>query len=112
MVYGSTSVLLMADTSSLVEHHLMQISSSTDLISTILKVGHHGSKTSSAPDFVAEVNPQIAIISDGKNNKYGFPKQQTLDILASDSVQVRRTDEKGTVTCTSNGAAFTCSTEY
>jgi competence protein ComEC len=107
LVYGNTSVLLEADVSSIVEDHLLMISTSTDLESTILKVGHHGSKTSSDDAFVAEVAPQIAVISDGKNNTYGFPAQQTLDTLASHNIEVLRTDQEGTMMFTSNGQTFT-----
>jgi competence protein ComEC len=111
LVYGKTSVLLEADISSVVEEHLIAISTSTDLESTILKVAHHGSRFSTEDSFVAEVAPQIAVISVGAHNTYGHPTQRALDTLASHNVQILRTDQNGTVTCRSNGAVFTCSTE-
>lgn len=111
LVYGATSVLLMADVSSVVEDHLMTIGTSTDLASTILKVGHHGSRFSTEDSFVSEVAPQIALISVGAHNTYGHPTPQTLNTLAAHNVEVLRTDKNGTVTCTSNGAAFACATE-
>ncbi|HEY5383584.1 MAG TPA: MBL fold metallo-hydrolase [Candidatus Paceibacterota bacterium] len=106
VVYGDTSVLLSADVSSAVEEHLLQISDPADLESTILKVGHHGSKTSSSDAFVAEVAPHIAVISDGKNNTYGFPASQTLDTLARHTIEVLRTDQDGTLVFTSNRQMF------
>jgi competence protein ComEC len=107
LVYGNTSVLLMADVSNVVENHLMQVASTSELQSTILKVGHHGSKTSTGDAFVAEVSPSVAVISDGRHNKYGFPKQETLDTLAKHNVQTLRTDQEGTIEFESDGNSFT-----
>lgn len=111
LVYGNTSVLLTADTSSAVEEHLMAVGASSDLRSTILKVGHHGSRFSTEDSFVTEVAPQIALISVGAHNTYGHPTQRVLGTLVSHSVKTFRTDENGTVTCTSDGAVFSCSTK-
>ncbi|MGY4757108.1 hypothetical protein LB438_06660 [Lactococcus lactis subsp. lactis] len=47
----------------------------------VLKVGHHGSKTSSNPDFIKEINPKLALISVGEKNRYGHPNQETLETL-------------------------------
>ena len=106
LVYGKTSVLLMADTDFVVEDHLMAISSSTDLKSTILKVGHHGSKTSTGEKFVEEVDPQVAVISVGARNTYGHPTQRVLDTLFNHDIETLRTDEEGTIIFTSNGETF------
>jgi len=108
LVYGDTSVLLMADVSTAVEDHLMQIASSSMLRSTILKVGHHGSHYSSDPAFVAEVAPQVALISVGAHNTYGHPAPQTLSTLQSLGIPVLRTDQIGTIVCTSDSKTFTC----
>ena len=56
-------------------------SSSNILNSDILKVAHHGSKTSSIYDFISKVNPQIALIGVGENNKFGHPNDQVIDRL-------------------------------
>ena len=61
----------------------------------ILKVGHHGSKTSSSKEFINEINPRYSIISVGKNNRYGHPNKETLDNL-SDS-KIYRTDIDGSI---------------
>ena len=107
LVYGKTSVLLTADTSTVVEDHLMQISPASDLKSDILKVGHHGSRFSSEDAYVTEVDPSIAIISVGAHNTYGHPTKQTLDTLASHNIEVHRTDQEGTLVFTSDGQMFT-----
>lgn len=108
VVYGQTSVLLTADTSSAVEEHLMAVYAKTGLQSTILKVGHHGSRFSTEDSFVNEVAPQIALISVGAHNTYGHPTQRVLETLTAHHVETLRTDERGTIICTSNGMQFAC----
>lgn len=61
----------------------------------VLKVGHHGSKTSSSKEFIDEIEPKYAIISVGKNNRYGHPKESVLDILKSSKIY--RTDRDGSI---------------
>ena len=61
----------------------------------VLKVGHHGSKTSSSNEFINEINPKYSIISVGKNNRYGHPNKEVLDNL--DNSKIYRTDEDGSI---------------
>ena len=61
----------------------------------VLKVGHHGSKTSSSKSFINEINPKNSIISVGKNNRYGHPNEEVLDTL-NDS-KIYRTDQDGSI---------------
>ncbi|MBQ4263668.1 MAG: hypothetical protein IJB83_05480 [Bacilli bacterium] len=61
----------------------------------VLKVGHHGSKTSSGEKFITEINPKYSIISVGKNNRYGHPKDSVLDNLKYS--QIYRTDQDGSI---------------
>ena len=61
----------------------------------VLKVGHHGSKTSSGKEFIDEINPEYSIISVGKNNRYGHPNKETLDNLKDSKIY--RTDEDGSI---------------
>ncbi len=61
----------------------------------VLKVGHHGSKTSSNPDFIKEINPKLALISVGEKNRYGHPNQETLETLKKNQIRILRTDQKG-----------------
>ncbi|HWB34245.1 MAG TPA: hypothetical protein VG753_02935, partial [Candidatus Paceibacterota bacterium] len=106
LVYGAMSMIFMCDAPMDVENSLMAFGSTTELKSDILKVGHHGSAGSTGSDFVSKVDPEVAIISLGKNNRYGFPKQVTLDTLASHNVQVLRTDQEGTIEFVSDGNSF------
>ena len=61
----------------------------------VLKVGHHGSKTSSGKEFIDEINPRYSIISVGKNNRYGYPNKEVLDVL--ENSKIYRTDKDGSI---------------
>ena len=61
----------------------------------ILKVGHHGSKTSSSKKFINEINPRYSIISVGKNNRYGHPNKEVLNVL--ENSKIYRTDYDGSI---------------
>ena len=61
----------------------------------ILKVGHHGSKTSSSKEFINEINPKYSIISVGKNNRYGHPNKEVLENL--ENSKIYRTDKQGSI---------------
>lgn len=104
LVYGSSSALLMGDAEKQVEYRLLL--SGAKLKSDILKVGHHGSKTSTTQDFVRAVSPRYAVISVGRKNRYGHPTQQTLDTLAKFNIPIFRTDQGGDVEFVSDGKRF------
>ncbi len=61
----------------------------------VLKVGHHGSKTSSGKEFINEINPKYSIISVGKNNRYSHPNKEVLNVL--EDSKIYRTDEDGSI---------------
>jgi len=78
----------------------------------ILKVGHHGSNTSTSPDFLKAVSPKVAVISTAVNyDFFGLPHQETLAKLAAAKIKVYRTDLDGTVVITSDGKTFIVNTE-
>lgn len=105
LTYGEASMLLTGDTSSKVEAQLIKLEG-TALDTDILKVGHHGSRTSTSDVFVKAVTPAAAIISVGRRNTYGHPTQDVLKTLSNNNVKTLRTDEEGTVVFTSNGGEF------
>ncbi len=72
----------------------------------MLKVGHHGSATSSTPAFLAAVAPREAIISVGRRNRFGHPHPLTLAALAAQGVRLWRTDRDGAVTVTTDGQSL------
>ena len=69
----------------------------------LLKVGHHGSKTSSSPSFINQIQPEYAVILTGQPNQYGHPHQETLSLFESKGIPVYRTDEQGDIVFTSTG---------
>ncbi|MCF0117788.1 MAG: MBL fold metallo-hydrolase [Bacilli bacterium] len=90
--------LLMGDASTLVEKRLIE--NNIDIDCDILKVGHHGSKTSTSEAFIKAASPQEAIISVGAKNYYGHPSESVIDLLAKYNVTIRRTDIEGTISYT------------
>jgi len=103
LTYGKTSIMLTGDAAAKTEKIILSENSPTQLKSDILKVGHHGSRTSSSLSFVKAVAPTYAFISVGKDNSYGHPHQETLDTLAQVGAKVFRTDLLGTIIMKSDG---------
>ena len=101
ITYGNTSFLFTGDAESDEEEEILN--SGADLKSTVLKVGHHGSRTSTSYPFLREVMPQYAVISVEKGNSYGHPNEETLSKLSDAGVEVYRTDESGEIVMTSDG---------
>lgn len=88
----------------------MIISENNNLNCDILKVGHHGSSTSTSSSFLASVNPSVAIIPVGKNNSYGHPTPEVLSLLNSYNIRTFRTDINGTIIAISDGKNINIST--
>lgn len=113
LVYGNTSFLLTGDSPIKIEKYLITLDglpggkAGRRLQSDVLKVGHHGSRTSTAPEYAAVVNPQYAIISAGLQNRYGHPHQEVLDNLAKIGATILRTDKQGTIIFQSDGRTLT-----
>jgi competence protein ComEC len=101
---NSISFLFTGDAEETAERSILN--ARLDVESTILKVGHHGSRTATSPDFLRAVNPEVAVISVGKDNNYGHPHQETLDKLAAEGVKVYRTDVNGTITISTDGENY------
>ncbi|MBI3306020.1 MBL fold metallo-hydrolase [Candidatus Nomurabacteria bacterium] len=101
--YGDTTIMLTGDATSLTEEMILKNNLTERLQSDILKVGHHGSRTSTSNAFTAGVAPAYALISDGKENKYGHPHPDVLDTLSSFGAKIFRTDLLGTIIMKSDG---------
>ena len=108
ITYGNTSFLFTGDAESDEEEEILN--SGADLKSTVLKVGHHGSRTSTSYPFLREVMPQYAVISVEKGNSYGHPNEETLSKLSDAGVEVYRTDESGDIVMTSDGNSISITT--
>jgi len=97
LTYGDTKIMLTGDASVKTEKIILEENSQEQLKSNILKVGHHGSRTSTSFEFLKVINPSYAFISDGKDNKYGHPHKEILDELNQFGAKVLRTDLLGTI---------------
>ena len=103
MVYGNNSFLFTGDMEGVAENKLLNKFSKEEIQSDVLKVGHHGSYTSTTDRFLDAVNPKYALISCGKNNDYGHPHTSTINHLTNRNINTYRTDLDGTIIVYSNG---------
>lgn len=99
--YDNTSFLFTGDAESVSE--LEMLGGGFNLDSDVLKVGHHGGRTSSSIDFLKAVTPEYSIISCGEDNSYGHPHIETLNRLSDIGSEIYRTDELGTIVAVSDG---------
>lgn len=104
LTYGSFSMMFTGDAEQ--EEEKTILGKGGTLKSDVLKVGHHGSRTSTSPAFLKAVSPKNAFISCGQGNDYGHPHKVTIDKLEKAKVQIYRTDRNGTVTLTSDGSSY------
>lgn len=109
VVYGNNSFLFTGDAEVKSENRILE--SDAVLRSDVLKLGHHGSSTSSGDKFMNAVNPKLAVISCGKDNDYGHPHKETLELLKERKISYLRTDEAGSIVVGSDGTKLTVSTE-
>jgi competence protein ComEC len=100
--YGNFTLLLTGDAGANVEDKIAAEVGRVD----VLKVPHHGSKTGMSDYFLSQIQPSIAIISVGANNRYGHPAQSALDLLKTHNIKYYRTDQNGTVEVVSDGKIF------
>lgn len=103
--FGETSVMLTGDAETPSEEDMLSLRN-VDYSADILKVGHHGSKTSTSDGWLQAVNPQFAVISCGLNNDYGHPHKQLVNRLDNNNVEYYRTDLLGDIIFESDGKEF------
>ncbi len=107
--FGETSFLFTGDAEIRAEQDLLD--TDTDVSADLLKVGHHGSDTSSSKEFLKAVSPQYAVIQVGTDNKYGHPMVETLTKLQNLDAEIYRTDLNGCITAVSDGKNIIITTE-
>ena len=95
--YKGTSFMLTGDATMKTENFVFKDNNLADLKSNFLKVGHHGSHYSTSESFLEAVSPKVALISDGKNNKYGHPSPEVIVILTQFGTKILRTDLLGII---------------
>jgi competence protein ComEC len=106
LVYGQHSFLLTGDLTSVQEEEILQ--KRLIIESDVLKVGHHGSKYSSSPDFLEAVDPQYAIIQVGQDNRFGHPHLLTIQNLENADAVILRNDRQGDIKCQSDKVVLSC----
>jgi len=104
--FGNNSFLFTGDITKVSENKIIS-KEDGNLNSDVLKVGHHGSKTSTSAEFLENVLPDIAVISCGKDNSYGHPHEQVLKSLEELGINILRTDQNGDIKIISNGNYLT-----
>lgn len=109
VVLGEISVMLTGDAEISSEEEML--ASGQTLGSNILKVGHHGSRTSTSYDFLNAVNPEVSVIMVGEGNKYGHPHEEIIELLQDYGTEIYRTDTHGSIIISSDGYVYTISTE-
>jgi len=109
VTHGKVSFLFTGDAEREAEQDILAMG--FDLSATVLKVGHHGSETSTSYAFLREVMPEYAVISCGTNNSYGHPHESVLSRLRDAEVKLYRTDMQGDITFVSNGATISIATQ-
>jgi competence protein ComEC len=103
--FGARSFLFVGDAEQAEEGDLLRLPVER-LRADVLKVGHHGSRTSSSPAFLAAVSPSVAVVSVGARNRFGHPNATTLASLAAAGARIWRTDREGAVTVTTDGRSL------
>lgn len=102
VVYGDIELMLTGDAPLSIEEYLVDYYRS-ELESEVLKLGHHGSKTSSSENFIKTVAPKYAVVSAGKNNRYGHPHQEVVERVLNNNISLVSTIDSGTITFVSDG---------
>lgn len=109
VVYGKTAFMLTGDAPTEVEYDILRARS--DVLSTVLKAGHHGSKTSSSEEWVSAVAPRYVVFSRGCDNKYGHPAEVVVDRFINFGIQAFDTCEEGTVFFSSDARTISFSSD-
>lgn len=104
LTYKANSFLFTGDAEDVSEMEMLK--QNYDLKSDVIKIGHHGGRTSSTKDFLEEVAPIYAVISVGNDNDYGHPHIETMERLSSLKMKIFRTDEQGTIVISSDGTTL------
>lgn len=109
VINGENEFLFTGDAEEPVETAL--VNSGADISADVLKIGHHGSSTSTCEEFLNKVDPTAVVISCGKDNDYGHPHDEVMERLTARDIDIYRTDESGTVTAISDGTDISFNSE-
>ena len=107
--FGNNTFLFTGDAEKLSEKEMLD--KNYDLKADVLKIGHHGSSTSTSDEFLEAVSPKYAVLSVGEDNLYNLPKKTVMDKFKNNNIPVYRTDEQGTIILNSDGTNITFNKE-
>ncbi len=108
--YGAFSMVFCADAGFEAEQRILE--DGHELKSTVLKVGHHGSRFSTSEEFLSRVSPELALISAGAGNRFGLPSSRTVNLLRSKRIPLYRTDRDGTIELITDGKSWSVATPF
>jgi len=111
VTYGENAILLTGDAETPAEKIALERFSQEAFEADVLKLGHHGSSTSTSEALLAAVNPKIAVASVGKNNDYGHPHKETVALMKENGIPLYRTDKSGTIHLIFSGTNVEIKTE-
>lgn len=111
LTYGAKRMIFSGDAERESEEEILKKYPASDLKCDLLKLGHHGSSTSSTDEYLDAISPSYAVISCGVGNKYGHPHKETMTKLSKRGITVYRTDTMGTVILTTDGTTMRFQTE-
>jgi len=106
LTYGEVSFLFQGDAEEESEKDILKSPMGSRLKADVLKLGHHGSSSSTTPEYLEQVKPEYAVVMAGKGNDYGHPHKETMELLESKGIAVYRTDEQGTIVVESDGKSI------
>ena len=109
LTYGNNRFLFTGDAEKESENEML--SKGYDLSCDILKLGHHGSSTSTTNKFLTAASPAVAIVSCGKDNDYGHPHKEIMNKLNNNHITVYRTDSDGTILAQTDGNTYSITTD-
>ncbi|MDV2581991.1 MBL fold metallo-hydrolase [Alkalibacillus haloalkaliphilus] len=110
LTYGDVAFLFTGDAE---EHgEATMLEGDYELSADVLKLGHHGSSSSTTPNFLETVDPQVAVYSAGANNSYGHPHEEVVERVLNENIDLYGTDVNGTVTITTDGESIDVTTQH
>ena len=101
LTYNDKRFLFMGDAEGISEREIL--AAGHDITADVIKIGHHGSRSSSTCEFIEEVSPEHAVISVGKGNSYGHPSPEVIELLSSFNIEIHRTDIDSTIAAVCDG---------
>jgi len=104
LTYGETKFLFMGDAEAKAESAIL--AANTNISANFIKIGHHGSKSSSQEKFIEKVKPDIAVMTCGEGNSYGHPSKETVDLLEKMNIKYYRSDLNGNIVVLSDGRSL------